>query len=192
MKKYFILLMLVAIVIGCQKVDDIDPKLVEEHNEQVLSDNRIEENVFYNDFLGIRINMGQGFDIHNYEELNLPEESKEMGNLLMYATGDDLEVIVVTESMYKGNKMIDDIEESLKLRFTELNIESELDKDQIVINDEETTVFKIKEDYGDNKLDYYNYYFIYHRDSLITILLNYNNEANDKLPNEFLKWIELY
>lgn len=192
MKRYIVLLMIIVSLTGCQKFNSADSTVLVEHNKQVLSHNSIVDNVYYNDFIGFRLTLGNGFNIINYDELNLSEKTKEIGNLLMYASAGSIETIVITEKMYENADFIKDTEESLEVRFKELNIESELVKEQIVLNDMDVTVFMVKEDYGDNNFVHYNYYFLHHRDSLITILLSYDYESNQKLPNDFLSWIELY
>jgi hypothetical protein len=99
MKEVIALVLILIFVTCCQDINDIDANEKSEHNENVVSGNNIEGNVYNNDFVGIQMELSEDFEIYNYEDLNLYEEDAEVGNILLYASLSISEGIVVYESI---------------------------------------------------------------------------------------------
>lgn len=197
MKKIVVLVLILIVVTSCQNTDDVGVNEKREHNENVVFANHIEGNVYSNDIVGIQMTLSEDFEIYNYEELNLPDEKTEMGNILLYASlsnssSSNSNSIFVIESLYEGDDYKDNLLEGVEDFDAGSGIKTSISEEQINISDEDVLLIKVEQDFGENRLAYANYYFIHHRDSLITIMLAYDHVKNSELPKELLSWIELY
>lgn len=192
MKKNIVLVLVLIVITGCQNIDDVSLSEKREHNENVVFANHIEGNVYNNEFVGIQMELREGFKIYDYDDLNLPAEDTGVSNILLYASLSNSESIVVTESIYEGDAYKDELIESLQDFDNESDIKTSFSKEKIMINGEETLLIEVEQDFGENRIAYFNYYFIHHGDSLITIMLSYEGAGNSELPKELLSWIELY
>ena len=197
MKKIVVLVLILIVVTGCQNTDDVGVNEKSEHKENVVFANHIEGNAYSNDIVGIQMTLSEDFEIYNYEELNLPDENTEMGNILLYASlsnsnSSNSNSIFVIESLYEGDDYKDNLLEGVEDFDAGSGISTSVNEEQINISDEDVLLIKVEQDFGENRLAYTNYYFIHHRDSLITIMLAYDHVKNSELPKELLSWIELY
>lgn len=188
MKKILIYLLLSVLLIGCKSAEN---ELAEDrkiHNELVKAANVRDEQLFENDTVGLGITLSEEFEFLDYEELNLSSDFSDVTNILLYATLGNSELLIITETLYvRGliNESIAGVKEDLERQTADIDyIISE-----VMIDGENSTSIGVTEDMGEDRISTYNYYYVHHKDSMITIMIAYDHEVHNELPEDIISWI---
>lgn len=190
MKKLFTYVILILLLlVGCKNSDSENLEDSKSHNQDVIEANSIVGQSYTNDKVGLEITLREDFEITDYENLNLDSKFFEVSNMLLYAAISGSEVVSIIETLYveeKWNNIMNGIKDDLdELPGADYEISYEL------IDGEESTAIKVSHDMGEGRIFKYNYYYLHHNDSIITIMISYDSENYNDLPEDIISWIKL-
>ncbi len=190
MKKLIIFLVLMVAVTGCTKTSETSEGDMHAHKETVSSNNKVDAQSYTNDYIGIRVNLPDAFEIYDYKDMNLSSMPDDT-TILLYATmNNSFETIVITESLYDGSDYRKQTIEELKKKSDKNAYVAEFQESDTTIGGKEAYYVKVTEKADEKPNVYIDQYFIEQGESLVSIMVAYDENTDVSIINTVIEGIE--
>jgi hypothetical protein len=191
MRRSIIFLVLIIIITGCIESSSKSGHDVIAHNEAVNVNNEIDSQSFINDYIGIQMELPKEYEIYAYEDLNASTMPADK-NIILYAAMSNTEIIYIEETIYDGSDYRNETIEGLEQENFDDKTKIEYKESDAVIGDKEAYFLRVIKEYDENRKMYIDYYVIEQRESLISIVLTYDEKTDMSILDKLIGGIEFH
>jgi hypothetical protein len=191
MRRNIAFLVLIIIITGCIESSPKSGHEIIAHNKAVNANNEIDSQLFINDYIGIQMKLPKEYETYKYEDLNASTMPADK-NIILYATMSNTEIIYIVESLYDGSDYRNETIEGLEQKYLDSKTKIEYQESDAVIGGKVAYSLRVIEEFDENRKMYIDYYVIEQKESLISIVLTYDEKTDISILDKLIDGIEFH